>query len=304
MGALPKIRNARELGPLAAKGEAKEIGDFPEFVTRQANSPSGLELQSKMPDRRGRGKARFAGPTKREKNFQFVAGLAGEASFGEGLLESIHGTLHGGAHFGKEQDVVRIAEIMESRDGIETPIERGEIKIGKKAGNGGAERDPADGDAVLAFVHKLETNPAFQQVEKVIIRWDQAAKLIQKKFMIDGRKIADDVALHHEKRRRSRREQMCNFPLATVETKSFDPVCVGVCGKEIVEAGGEHPVQQKINQALFPRVNVKGPVLAAKNAMERHPRAKGERFGTQGAVDGIEILRAAPGEIVEIPAIR
>lgn len=48
--ALAIVENASKFGALAPKGEAKKVGDFPEFVARETDTAAGMELEAKVPN--------------------------------------------------------------------------------------------------------------------------------------------------------------------------------------------------------------------------------------------------------------
>ena len=67
-----------------------------------------------------------------------------------------------------------------------------------------------------------------------------------------------------------------------------------------VEAGGKKAVEKKIDEALFPRVDIQSALLATKIAMQRDARAEVERLVAERVVDGGKVAQAVAGEVVQI----
>lgn len=227
-----------------------------------------------------------------------MAWLTGEAQTGEGILEDMDCVFKGRAVFRKEEDVIRVAEIMEPGDGVEPAIEGSEVEVCEKASDGSAKGYSLIGRAELLAVEVGETDASFEQVEQVVVLGDEAADLVQEKFVGDGGEVGGNVAFGDEERRIAGREEASDFALAAIETEAAKPVSVGIARDKFMEARGKQAVEQEINEAFFPRIDVESALFAFKISMENDTWTIREVFGPKRAMDGVEILRAATSEVV------
>ena len=119
-------------------------------------------------------------------------------------------------------------------------------------------------------------------------------------MMVDGRKITGDVAFHNEKGEFRSGENSGDSPLATVQAKPPQAVCIRVLRKPIVQLGAQEPVEEQINEPFFPGINIESAALAAEVAMQCDSRSKRKRFPSKRAVNLREVVQARTSKVIKI----
>ena len=133
---------------------------------------------------------------------------------------------------------------MQGGNGIELAVERGEIKIGEKAGDGSSKGNAAERGLDGAAFFELEANALVKQLEEIVVWFDDLLQLMKKKSLIHRREVAGDIAFGNEERRVGTGEKSGNFVLTAVKTEATEAVSVGVFREAMVKAGGEKAIEK------------------------------------------------------------
>jgi len=300
LGSFAVVVNPGEFRALPPEGKTEDIHELAAFIAREANASIGLELQAKMAHPRCGDKSLGRRGIARQKDVQLMAGFARKTQRGQLLFEVGHGCLCNLAASGEEKQVIGVAEVMKGGQAIEKPVERREKEIGEEACDGSAERNALIRPGHLSAILILETNTILQEAEKVILRINNFANLLKKQIMADRGKVAGDIPLRDEQGRVLAVKEPGNRTLAAVEPKTAQSVGIGIAGKPGMQSTAQQTVEEQVNQALFPRVNIQRPAFSSEISVQSDSRPKSKRFLPQRAMQGREVLRAPPGEVVKI----
>lgn len=189
---------------------------------------------------------------------------------------------------------------MQSEKRIEFPIKRREVNIGQKAGSWCPKCNALRGAQRLTRVFVRKFNALSEEVKEVVIRIDEIRELREKQFVIHGRKIAGDVALRNEKGKFHSGEDSSDFPLATVQAKPPQAVCIRVLRKPFMKPGAQEPIEEQINEPFFSGINVQSAALSAEVAMQCDSGPKRKRFPSQRAANLRKVVQARTCKVIKI----
>jgi len=253
-----------------------------------------------MADARGWFKSFGGRGCSREKKVLFMVWLAAKLQVHYRCVKAGESRLDRPTRGSEQKQIVSVAEIMQSGNRIEFPIKRCEVKIGQKAGSWCSKCDALRGAQRLPRVFVGEFNALSEEVKKVVIRIDEIRKLREKQFVVHGRKIAGDVALRNEQGAFHSREDSSDFPLATVQAKPPQAVCIRVLRKPFMKPGAQKSIEEQINKPFFPGIDVQSSALSAEVAMQCDSGPKRKRFPSQRAVNLRKVMQARTCKVIKI----